>query len=130
MAEAFKLSICTPDGSFFEGDAIEVTLPGSEGRFGVLAKHMNLIANLDPGVVEIKQDGKISKMVIFDGIAEVQADGCTVLVEKAQSSPIAKAELSELLGQAEHDFNKETNPALKDILEKEIKYLKAFTEAF
>ncbi|MFI4983703.1 MAG: ATP synthase F1 subunit epsilon [Rickettsiales bacterium] len=130
MSEQFKLSICTPDGSFFEGNAVEVNLPGSEGRFGVLAEHMNMIANLDPGIVEIKHHDKLSKLVIFDGIAEVHEAGCTVLVEKAQDEAMTKEELAEAIGLAEHNFHKETNHALKESHEKEIKYLKAIAEAF
>lgn len=130
MTKNFRLSISTPDGSYFDDEAVEVNLPGTEGRFGVLANHMNFIASLDPGVVEIKQDGKTSIMVIFDGIAEINQEGCTVLVDKAQDKPMDKDTLESTIGQCEHDFRKETNPSHKELIKKEIKYLKAIAEAF
>ena len=43
MADLFKLSVLTPDRTVFEGEVEYVHAPGTEGYFGVLAKHAALV---------------------------------------------------------------------------------------
>ena len=48
MAEhkPFSVSLVTPDGPAYEGDAEMVIVPGAAGEIGVLARHAPLIATL------------------------------------------------------------------------------------
>lgn len=125
----FELAIITPEGKLFEGMADYVNLPGSEGRFEVLAKHMNLVASLNPGVVEVSVNGAKSHFIVFDGIAQVDADSCSVLVEKGVSVKninleAAKEELSRL----EYDLGVTESELMKAQIHKEIEYRKAMLE--
>lgn len=65
-----------------------VVVPGTEGLFGALAGHSPIVATLAPGVVEVYEGGSVSERIfIHGGFAEVTADRCVVLAEKA--SPVA-----------------------------------------
>ncbi|GIS17872.1 MAG: hypothetical protein CM15mP119_2760 [Alphaproteobacteria bacterium] len=64
-----------------------VVIPGSEGVFGVLPRHSALLANLQRGVVEVYEGGKvIDRLMIDGGIADVTPDSVTILTERAERS--------------------------------------------
>jgi F-type H+-transporting ATPase subunit epsilon len=61
-----------------------VVIPGTEGVFGVMAGHMNFVASLKPGVVEVHEEGPVSEQFfISGGFAEVGPERCIVLAEEA-----------------------------------------------
>src|SRR5260221_14342295 len=45
----FSVSVVTPDGPAYEGDAQMIIVPGAAGEIGVLARHAPLIATLKAG---------------------------------------------------------------------------------
>ena len=49
-----KLEIVTPEGQIFSNDVKSVTLPGSEGEFGVLPHHASLVTLLNAGIIDIE----------------------------------------------------------------------------
>lgn len=125
----FELAIITPEGKLFEGMADYVNLPGSEGRFEVLAKHMNLVASLKPGVIELSVNGAKSHFIVYDGIAQVNADTCSVLVEKGLkvqdiNTETAKQELDKL----EYELTVADSEIMKAQIQKDIEYRKAMLE--
>ena len=62
-----------------------VVVPGAEGDFGVLPGHTPLIATVRPGVIDIHQDGEITKRLFVEGgFAEAAPERCTVLTKSAQ----------------------------------------------
>jgi F-type H+-transporting ATPase subunit epsilon len=56
--DTIKLEITTPAGRVFASNVKEVTLPGSEGEFGVLPGHASLVSLLSAGVIDFSKDGK------------------------------------------------------------------------
>ena len=96
--ETLKLDIVTPVGKIFSNDVKSVTLPGSEGEFGVLPGHIGIVTTLNPGVIEIeKVDGKKEIVAINWGYAKVDEKSVDILAEGAvdingdSESEIAKA---------------------------------------
>jgi len=82
--DMLKLEIVTPDGSIYNGEASEVTLPGSEGEFTVLPEHASVLSLLDAGIVDfVKPDSKKISVVINSGHVKVNEQKVTVLVEGA-----------------------------------------------
>jgi F-type H+-transporting ATPase subunit epsilon len=79
----FHFDLVSPERLLLSGDVEQVDVPGFEGDFGVLAGHAPLIAALRPGVLTIKRDSGVVKIVIFGGFAEVSAQGLTVLADNA-----------------------------------------------
>jgi len=104
-----KLEIVTPNGVIFDDEVKQVTLPGSEGEFGVLAKHATLVSLLDTGVIVIeKADGKEVAVAINSGYVKVDEEKTTCIVDGAvalsgDDSDLAKAlnDAKELLKSAE-----------------------------
>jgi len=96
--ETLNLEIVTPSGLIFEGKALEVTLPGEEGEFGVLPHHAALTTLLKAGVVDIeKEDKSVESIVVNWGVVQVDEEKVVVLVDGAvairgeSESDIAKA---------------------------------------
>lgn len=82
--ETLKLDIVTPEGKIFSNNVKSVTLPGSEGEFGVLPGHVGIVTTLDNGVIEIeKQDGKKEIVAINWGYAKVDERSVDILAEGA-----------------------------------------------
>jgi len=76
------LSIITPEKTLFSAEARMVTIPGTEGEFGVLPRHAPFISSLRPGAITIDTtDGKQQTIEITGGFAEVTPERCTVLAE-------------------------------------------------
>ena len=82
--ETLKLDIVTPEGKIFSNDVKSVTLPVSEGEFGVLPVHIGIVTTLNSGVIEIeKKDGKREIVAINWGYAKVDETSVDVLAEGA-----------------------------------------------
>lgn len=91
----FQLTIVTPQGEAYHGEADRVVLPGSEGDFGVLPDHERFLTPLSVGEVEISSGGEMLYAAIADGFAEVQGEQVAVLVEScelAANIDVARAE--------------------------------------
>jgi F-type H+-transporting ATPase subunit epsilon len=54
----FDLSVVTPEGSVFEGEAQMLIVPGAAGEIGVLARHAPLVAMLKAGEIRVKANGE------------------------------------------------------------------------
>lgn len=79
-----KLEIVTPLGLIFSKDIKAVTLPGSEGEFGVLPGHAALVSLLKVGVIDIElEDSKHEIVAINWGHVTVDEEKVTVLAEGA-----------------------------------------------
>ena len=55
--KTFEVSLVTPDGAAFEGEAEMLIVPGQIGEIGVLARHAPLIATLKAGSTRIHPPG-------------------------------------------------------------------------
>jgi len=74
-----KVEIITPDTLIFEGEASSLTLPGSDGSFGVLENHAAMVADLTKGTVEVQASGKNESFEINGGTVEIQNNNVTIL---------------------------------------------------
>ena len=84
--ELMKLEIITPNGVIFDAEVKQVTLPGAEGEFGVLAKHATLVSLLETGVIVIeKTDGNEVAVAINSGYVKVDEEKTTCIVDGAVS---------------------------------------------
>ncbi|MDA3967312.1 ATP synthase F1 subunit epsilon [Helicobacter sp. WB40] len=82
--ETLKLDIVTPEGSIFSNDVNSITLPGSEGEFGVLPGHVGVVTTLNAGVIEIEtKDGKKEMVAVNWGYAKVDEKSVDVLADGA-----------------------------------------------
>ncbi|MCE5280998.1 MAG: F0F1 ATP synthase subunit epsilon [Deltaproteobacteria bacterium] len=84
MADELTLEIVTPERMAFTGLVEEVTIPGTEGEFGVLRGHAPLLSSVDVGELSFTKDHKKVRYAVNTGYAEVTASKATVLVETAE----------------------------------------------
>jgi F-type H+-transporting ATPase subunit epsilon len=84
MADQLTLEIVTPERMTFRGIVEEVTIPGTEGEFGVLRGHASLLSSVDVGELSFTQDQKKIRYAVNTGYAEVTSSKVTVLVETAE----------------------------------------------
>ena len=92
MADELMLEIVTPEKMAFSGNIEEVTVPGSEGEFGVLRGHASLLSSVDVGELNFTKDGKKTYYAISTGFAEVTSSKVTILVETAERSDMIDKE--------------------------------------
>ena len=81
---AFHFELVSPERLLFSGDVESVVAPGAEGQFTVLKDHAPVMTTLKSGVVTVAGgDGKVEKLFVRGGFADVNADGFTILAETA-----------------------------------------------
>ena len=88
MAERrrFELSLVTPEGPAFEGEAEMVIVPGAAGEIGVLARHAPLVATLKAGstrVYDSIDDDQVREFATGPGFFKVELDRAIALVDDA-----------------------------------------------
>lgn len=84
MADELMLEIVSPEKMVFSGKIEEVTVPGTEGEFGVLRGHEAFLSSVDIGELNFVKEGKRTYYAVNTGYAEVTSDKVTILVETAE----------------------------------------------
>ena len=80
----FSVSVVTPDGPAYEGDAQMIIVPGAAGEIGVLARHAPLIATLKAGSTRVHvSDTEILEFATGPGFFQVLQDRAIALVYDA-----------------------------------------------
>jgi F-type H+-transporting ATPase subunit epsilon len=87
MADAhpkFDVSLVTPEGTVFDGDAELLIVPGAAGEIGVLARHAPLVATLKAGSTRVHLgDNEILEFATGPGFFKVELDRALALVDDA-----------------------------------------------
>ena len=86
MAEhpKFSVSVVTPEGAAFEGDAEMLIVPGAAGEIGVLARHAPLVAMLKAGSTRVHvESGEVQEFATGPGFFQVLQDRAIALVDDA-----------------------------------------------
>lgn len=86
MADELLLEIVTPEKLAFSGEVAEVTIPGTEGEFGVLRGHESLLSAVGIGELSFTVGNKKTYYAVNTGYAEVTSSKVTVLAETAESA--------------------------------------------
>jgi F-type H+-transporting ATPase subunit epsilon len=84
MADKIQLRIVTPTRLVVDEEVDEVTAPGVLGQFGVLPNHIAFLTLLQAGELSYKQGGRMTRLAIAGGYAEVLDDVMTVLADAAE----------------------------------------------
>ena len=79
----FDLSVVTPEGAAFEGEAEMVIVPGAAGEIGVLARHAPLVVMLKSGEIRVKAGNDWQSFAAGPGYFKVQQDRAIALVDDA-----------------------------------------------
>ena len=80
----FHFSLVSPEKVLLSEEVRMVTVPGTEGEFGVLRDHAPILSSLKDGVVVVEQeDGEAQRVFIAGGFADMNDNICTLLAEDA-----------------------------------------------
>jgi len=113
---AMNIRVLTPDRVICSTTADEVVLPGLTGQIGVLDGHASLITALDTGLLRIKLDNKWTPIILCGGLAEIDQNRVTVLVNDVEE--LITLELNEVTKELEKATlaveNAETSKAILD----------------
>ena len=86
MAEGrrrFDVSLVTPEGPAFEGEAEMLIVPGAAGEIGVLARHAPLVAMLKAGSTRVHTGSEVLEFATGPGFFKVETDRALALVDDA-----------------------------------------------
>lgn len=107
MADKIPFDLVSPERLVLSEEADMVTLPGTDGYFGVLDGHMPLITTLKPGVIEVS-GGTLGdqRFFVLGGFAEVSPHKVTVLAEEAMPmAHVDAATLDQRIRDTEEDIS-------------------------
>jgi len=83
----FSVSVVTPEGPAFEGEAEMLIVPGADGEIGVLARHAPLIAMLKAGSTRVHVGAaEVQEFATGPGFFKVEQDRAIALVDDAVSA--------------------------------------------
>ena len=81
----FYLHVLAEDHVLFRGDCLSMVLPISDGQYGILAGHSNMVAAVVPGTLRFTTAvGEKVSAAVGAGIVKVEANEVLVLVESAE----------------------------------------------
>ncbi|WNB92318.1 F0F1 ATP synthase subunit epsilon [Bacillus sp. NEB1478] len=83
--KTIQVSVVTPDGPVFEGNAKMVSAKAKSGELGILPGHIPLVAPLTISAVRVHEvDGKTQYVAVSGGFIEVRPEKVTILAEAAE----------------------------------------------
>ena len=89
-----NIRVLTPDRVVCTTNAEEVILPGLTGQVGVLEDHAALITALDTGLLRIKSENKWTPIILCGGLAEIDRNRVTVLVNDVEELTVVELALA------------------------------------
>jgi F-type H+-transporting ATPase subunit epsilon len=106
----FEVSLVTPEGPAYEGEAEMIVVPGQAGEIGVLARHAPLIATLKAGSTRVYLDrdaDDVREFATGPGFFQVLEDRAIALVDDAvQAKGIDKDRAQRQLDEAKAELEK------------------------
>jgi F-type H+-transporting ATPase subunit epsilon len=85
--KTIQVSVVTPDGPVFEGNARMVSAKAKSGELGILPGHIPLVAPLTISAVRVhEEDGKTHYVAVSGGFIEVRPEKVTILAESAEAA--------------------------------------------
>jgi F-type H+-transporting ATPase subunit epsilon len=95
MSSEMTLEIVTPEGVAFTGVVDEVIIPGTEGEFGVLKGHAQMLASVGIGTLSIIKDRSRVFYAVNTGYVKVSPSLVTMLLETAERSDLIDRQRAE-----------------------------------
>jgi F-type H+-transporting ATPase subunit epsilon len=104
----FSVSLVTPEGAAYEGEAEMLIVPGAAGEIGVLARHAPIVAMLKAGSTRVHLgDGEVREFATGPGFFQMLEDRAIALVDDAiAAGEIDDARARQQLEEAQAELEK------------------------
>lgn len=110
MAAPFRLTVITPEKTFYDGETTQIIVRTTEGDIGILANHISLVASLPSGPLRVMtEDGTYRTAAVSSGLIKVGGNKVNIFadaVEWADEIDIEWAKRSEEDAKARIDAKK------------------------
>ncbi|CUI63228.1 F0F1 ATP synthase subunit epsilon [Cognatishimia activa] len=101
MATTMQFDLVSPERALASLQASAVQIPGADGDMTAMPDHAPTITTLRPGVLTVEGPDGTSSYAVTGGFAEINAEGTSVLAEKAiPTADITAADMDELIATA------------------------------
>ena len=82
----FNLRVLAADRPFYDGEALSVTIPLLDGKYGVLADHQNMISTVIPGkLVFLTPENEEIVCAVSNGFVKVEDNEVLICVEDIET---------------------------------------------
>lgn len=83
--KSFKLNVLAAEKPFFEGNCVSLVISTTQGQYGILANHNNMIAAIVPGILKITDSkGNETVAAVSEGLIKVEGGQVLILVDTAE----------------------------------------------
>jgi len=83
--KTFHLSLMEAERPLYDGDCESLIIPMSDGQYGILAGHINMVGAVKPGKLIFRPPGGEDRVVsVAEGLAKVEQDDVLVLLDSAE----------------------------------------------
>ncbi|MBO4783604.1 MAG: ATP synthase F1 subunit epsilon [Lachnospiraceae bacterium] len=83
---SFSLHILAAERNFYEGDCESLVVPITDGSYGIMANHKNMVAAIVPGIMEYSiPEGERVVVCVSQGILIVADNDVKVLVDTVET---------------------------------------------
>jgi F-type H+-transporting ATPase subunit epsilon len=78
-----KVTVVSPSGVIFDGEARYILVSGNDGQLGILRNHVPVVVPITKGFVKVEQDETETLIVIANGVLEQSDNIVTVIAQEA-----------------------------------------------
>ncbi|GAA6206870.1 F0F1 ATP synthase subunit epsilon [Cognatishimia sp. WU-CL00825] len=104
MAQTMQFDLVSPERALASLQAVAVQIPGADGDMTAMPDHAPTITTLRPGLLTVESAEGTTSYAVTGGFADINAEGTSVLAEKAiPAADITAADMDGLI-----DLAKET----------------------
>ena len=83
---SFSLHILAAERNFYEGKCTSLVVPITDGSYGIMANHKNMVAAIVPGIMEyLPSEGERVVVCVSQGILIVADNDVKVLVDTVET---------------------------------------------
>ena len=131
MNDKVDFELVSPEKLLMSTQASMVVIPGTEGDFGILAGHTDIISNIRAGIVDVYRDEIIDRRVfVSGGVAEVSEDRCTILADEAIFlEEVDRTTAEDRLSGAQKILDEAQDEASRVIAERQVAIAKSLLDA-
>ncbi len=128
MADTMQFDLVSPERLLASMQVAEVQIPGADGDLTAMPGHAPVITTLRPGILKVDGPEGAKDYLVTGGFAEVNAEGTSILAEKATPVTDAKAADLEPMIEAAQTAASEATGAARDAADKLLADLQALRE--